>query len=88
MKMSFIYNQGPLQEMFEVMMDSAYHYGDEKLVLNLFVFYSEQFNLKHTPLMLNLMLNSKEKEKKNQLKLQKENEKRKLALQQNEPNAA
>jgi len=41
MKMSYTYNQGPLQEMFEVIMDSAYHFGNEKLVRNLFVFYSE-----------------------------------------------
>ena len=38
--------------------------------------------------MLYLMLNSKEKEKKNQMKLQKDNERRTLALQQDEPNTA
>ena len=30
------------------MMDSAYHHGSNQMVRNLFVFYNEQFNMKHS----------------------------------------
>ena len=61
-KMVYKVDPNPNPDIFEIMMDSTFHHGNENMVRQLFEIYSEEFKMTLNPTMIRLMILSKSKE--------------------------